>query len=76
MKYKHSLFFDMISDAEDVQTWVEDHIGDAAYLMLSNDGEMGAIELSFYTDDALLKGKQHSLKSVAPFTCSTFNVEE
>ena len=77
MRYRHVLFFDTIADALDAQVWVEDHIEGATYLGLSNDGETGIIDLSFYTADILSKEQQRSLKRIVPdMTSALFNGEE
>ena len=76
MLYKHTLFFDMITDAEDAQTWVAEHVDNADYSFLYPRVETGTVEFHFYTAKLLSKKKRLSLLNVAPVTSHAFNVEE
>ncbi len=74
--YKHSLFFDMISDVEDAEAWIESNLEDAGYSSLSNDGETGTIEYCFYTPDKLASQEQQILVGATSPKSYTFNGEE
>lgn len=81
MSYRHVLFFEMITDAEDAQTWVERHIEDASYVTVVGCGQAdsveGSVELSFYTHEMLSNEQQRSLKRVVPdMTSGLFNGED
>lgn len=76
MMYKHSLFFEMIADAEDAEVWVQNNREDAEYGSCSNDGETGLIEYCFYTPNKLPYPEQRSLVRAISPNSYAFNGED